>query len=230
MVGKQLAILALAAAALSGAAAAQEQPRTISVSAEGRVEAVPDMATVSLGVVKQAATAGKAMAAASEAAARVLARLADLGIDARDIQTRRLTLNPLWSDGGSNGRVKITGFSAVNALTVRVRDLDRLGAIMDAVIDDGANDFNGLNFGVTDPAPLVDQARARAVAEARNMAAQLAAGAGVDLGPVVSISEMGGGAPQPMRMEVVSMRAPVPVAAGEITLSVSVSMVFAIAQ
>jgi uncharacterized protein YggE len=229
MVGKQLAILVLAAA-LTGAAMADEAPRTISVSAEGQVEAVPDMATVSLGVVKEAATAGKAMAATSEAATRVLARLADFGIDPRDIQTGQLTLNPVWSDGGSTGRAKITGFSAVNSLTVRVRDLGRLGAIMDAVIDDGANDFNGLNFGVTDPAPLVDQARAKAVAEARSIAAQLAAGAGVDLGPVMSISEMGGGMPQPMKMDAMAMRSSVPIAAGEVALSVSVSMVFAIAQ
>jgi uncharacterized protein YggE len=229
MVSKQLAILALATALAGGAAsAAEDTARTITVAAEGRVEAAPDMAVISLGVVNEAATAGKAMSATSAAAARVLDRLAGFAIDPRDIQTSQLTLNPVWTSDADGGRSKITGFSATNALTVRVRDLDRLGEIMDAVIEDGANDFNGLSFAVAEPAPLIDAARARAVAEARSIAAQLAAGAGVGLGPVQSISEQGGGMPRPQMMEAFAARSAVPVAAGEVTLSVTVSMVFAI--
>ena len=231
MVSRQLAILALAAAlAGTGAVAGDDVPRTISVAAEGRVEAVPDMAVISLGVVNEAATAGTAMAATSAAAARVLDRLVGFGIEPRDIQTSQLTLNPVWSNAANEGRSKITGFSATNALTVRVRDLDRLGEIMDAVIEDGANDFNGLSFAVAEPAPLIDAARAKAVAEARSIAAQLAAGAGVGLGPVQSISEQGGGMPRPQMMEAFAGRSAVPVAAGEVSLSVSVSMVFAIEE
>ena len=158
MVSRQLAILALAAAlAGTGAVAGDDVPRTISVAAEGRVEAVPDMAVISLGVVNEAATAGTAMAATSAAAARVLDRLVGFGIEPRDIQTSQLTLNPVWSNAANEGRSKITGFSATNALTVRVRDLDRLGEIMDAVIEDGANDFNGLSFAVAEPAPRLQE-------------------------------------------------------------------------
>lgn len=234
MIGKQLGrplpilLLVLAMAGAAPVPAFAEAPaRTVSVSAEGRVEAVPDMATVSLGVVKEARFAGEAMAETSAATARVLERLAEFGIGPRDIQTSRLGLDPVWSHSTDNSRPKITGFTASSMLTVRVRDLSRLGEILDAVVEDGANDFNGLGFSVSDPDPLINKARALAVADARDMAAQLAAGAGVVLGPVQSISEQGGGRPQPLAMEMTAARG-VPVAAGEVTLSVHVSMVFAI--
>ena len=221
--------LALASA---GAALADKVQRQITVTGEGRVETVPDMATITLGVTNQAAEAGDAMAATSDAVARILDRLETAGIAPRDMQTRRLTLNPIWADRGRPGRERpgIAGFVASNTVFVRVRDLTELGAILDAVIADGANDFNGLEFGVQEPRPLADEARRRAVEDAMAKAQLLAGAAGVSLGPVLSMSEPGG-RPGPMRMEMDAVRSvSVPVAAGEVSISAVVSMVFAIAE
>lgn len=231
MFQRSLAAVAVIWALAAGAVWAEEGARRISVAGEGRVEAAPDMATITLGVTHEAKEAQEAMRATSDGVARVLERLGAMGIAARDLQTRQLSLNPVWSDRASSGGTgrRITGFVASNTVLVRVRDLAALGGILDAVIADGANDFNGLRFGVQDPDPLLDEARRRAVADAMARAALLAEAAGVPLGPVRSIDDHGGG--QPMPMAEMAMRASpggVPVAAGELTLTATVSMVFEI--
>ena len=228
---KRISIGILAAfLALAGGATAEQLPRQIVVSGEGRVETNPDMAMISVGVTHQADEARAAMAATSDALAQVLDRLTAVGLEPRDIQTRSLTLSPVWSHASSSmGRSKITGYVAGNTLQIRVRDLSELGRILGQVIGDGANDFGGLAFGVQDPAPLLDQARQAAVADAVAKANLLAAAAGVSLGQVQSITDHGNSSPAPMRMEMSAARdSGVPVAPGEISLSASVSMVFAI--
>ncbi len=221
------------AMALAGAVQAEPAPRQITVTGEGRIEAVPDMATITLGVTNEAAEARAAMDATSAAVAQVLDRLAALGLEPRDIQTRRFSLSPVWSNRGySEGeRARITGFVASNMVMARVRDIGSLAPVLDAVIAEGANDFNGLQFGVQDRKPMLEAARNAAVADGIKKARQLAQAAGVTLGPVMSIAEQGGGNPRPMMMEMAAARdASVPVAAGEITVTASVSMVFAIAE
>ena len=218
---------------LSGAAWAEPVERRITVTGEGRIEAAPDMATITLGVTHEAKEARDAMQATSEAVAKVLERLAAMGIAPRDLQTRQLSLNPLWSDSSVSGRDRrrITGFVASNTVMVRVRDLAALGGVLDAVIEDGANDFNGLRFGLQDSAPLMDEARQRAVADAMDRAKLLAGAAGVTLGPVLSIDEHGGGSVAPMAEMAMRMSAAgAPVAAGELTITANVAMVFAIAE
>jgi len=229
-------ILAAAAAAFvsicaTGPVRADEFQRQITVSGEGSVATTPDMATINLGVTHEAQEAGAAMAATSLATAKMLQRLADLGVEPRDMQTSSLSLNPVWSDRGSSasGKARITGFVASNSVQVRLRDLDGLGRIMDAVIADGANNFNGLRFSVQDPDPLMDLARKNAVADAIAKAQLLTGAAGVTLGPVLSMAEHGGA--RPMMMEMAAGRSSdVPIAAGEVTVSATVSMVFAIAD
>jgi hypothetical protein len=220
-----LAILVLSA----GAATAQmSERRQITVTGEGQVEAAPDMATITLGVTHQDEEAKAAMDATSDAVARVLQRLTELGVEARDMQTRNLSLNPVWSNrpsaqGADN---RITGFVASNTVLVRVRDLDGLGEVLDAVIADGANDFNGLSFSVQEPDPLMEEARRRAVQDASERARLLAEAAGVTLGPVHQIMDQsGGGAPIMMEMAAAA-RSGVPVAAGEVTLNANVTVIF----
>ena len=218
---------------LSGTAWAELVERRITVAGEGRIEAAPDMATITLGVTHEAKEARDAMQATSQAVAKVLERLSAMGIAPRDLQTRQLSLNPLWSDSSASGRDqrRISGFVASNTVMVRVRDLAALGGILDAVIEDGANDFNGLRFGVQDPAPLLDEARQRAVGDAMDRAKLLAGAAGVTLGPVLSIDEHGGGSVAPMAEMAMRMSAAgAPVAAGELTITANVAMVFAIAE
>ncbi len=230
---KTFAFLAAMMAAMAAGVASAEE-RRISVSGTGTVQVAPDMATITLGVTNENAEASAAMQATSEAVAQVLARLNEMGIEDRDVQTRDLSLSPVWSGrNAQNGdQPKITGFVASNRVFVRVRDLSQLGQIMDAVIQDGANDFGGLSFGVQDPKPVQAQARAQAVADAMTKAEQLAQAAGIALGPVESIAEQGGGVHPMAEMRAMSMAdaGGIPVAGGEIDVSVNVSMVFAISE
>jgi len=234
--GKTLKKIAFLAAILAVTAAglAHAEERRISVDALGIVQAAPDMATITLGVTNEDAEASNAMQATSDAVAQILTRLEGMGIEDRDVQTRDLSLSPVWSgrNSASGEKPEISGFVASNNVQVRVRDLTQLGTIMDAVIQDGANNFGGLSFGVQDPAPLQAQARARAVAEATAKAEQLAQAANVTLGPVQQISERVG-AVQPvaqMRAMNLSEAGNVPVAGGEISVSVTVSMEFGISD
>lgn len=205
----------------------------ITVTGEGSVEAKPDMATVTLGVMTEAATAAEAMAANSVQLGAVLEQLRAGGIADRDIQTSGLSLNANWQQPDGETSPRIVGYQAMNQLTVRVRDLDALGGVLDRTIQDGANAFNGLSFGLADPLPALNEARKRAVADAVARAKLLTQAAGVTLGPVVSITEGGGmGGPVPMfRMAAdAAGAAPVPVAAGEISTTASVTMVFELVQ
>lgn len=202
----------------------------LTMSGEGRIEAAPDMATVSLGVVSEAATAAAALAGNSDEVARVLANLRAAGLEARDIQTTGLSLGPVWTQVDREAAPRITGYSARNGVTVRVRDLDALGGILDAAVKDGANTLDGLAFGMQEPGPLMDEARRRAVADARRRAEIVAEAAGLRLGRVLSVSEGGGGGgPVPQfRMDAAMVAEAVPVAGGEVGLAARVTMVWEI--
>lgn len=223
-----LATAALALALPLGAQADTAAPGRISITAEGRVDAVPDMATVSLGVVTRDRTAAAALAANSTAVARVLDTLAAAGIDRRDLQTTGLSVNPDW-DHSATGEGRIRGYVASNQVTARVRDLAVLGPVLDAAVKDGANTLNGLSFALADPGPAMQEARARAVAEARARAEVLAGAAGVDLGRVLSITEGGTAPDMPFpALRSAAMEA-VPVMQGEVAAVVSVTIVWEIA-
>ncbi|WP_299200930.1 SIMPL domain-containing protein [uncultured Tateyamaria sp.] len=210
---------------VAGAVAAQDDGPVLSVSGEGRVAVAPDMAMISLGVVHVDKTAGDAMAKVSADATALIAVLSEQGIEARDIQTSQLNVNPVWSGFDSTDR-QITGFEARNAVTVRVRDLDGLGGVLDQVLEVGANTFNGLQFQLQDPSAAEAEARAAAVRDAMEKAAQLSEAAGVTLGPVLSLSE-GGQTARP-EMFAAARSADVPIAAGELAVTARVSMSFSL--
>ncbi len=200
----------------------------LTVTGTGTVSRAPDMAVISLGAAARAESAAAAMDETSAATAAILAQLQQAGVAPRDIQTSTLSLRPLYdtpsSKGGSDPR--ITGYDASNTVTIRIRALDDLGGILDAALNSGANTFHGLRFALQDPAPALDEARRRAVAEAMRKAALYADAAGVALGPLRDLSESGGGnAPMMMRAE---MAESVPVAAGELEVEARVTMVFSI--
>lgn len=223
-------VLMLSLASLGAARADEPAKPSLTVTGQGMVEAVPDLATVSLGVTTQDASAAAAMAANSSALSAVMERLSATGIEPRDIQTSNLSLNPNWQhspDGSAPPR--ITGYVATNQVTVRVRDVARLGAVLDAAIGDGANTLNGITFGMQDDAALQDEARTRAVQDARSRAQVLAGAAGVQLKRIVSITEGGGYAPpMPMYRMEAAMAADVPVAQGEIGIGASVTVIYEI--
>jgi uncharacterized protein YggE len=241
LAGAMMLALPLAGASLSaghgagsglGAAMAQAEtaPRQISVSGTGQVDLAPDMATVRIGVTHQDEDAAAAMQQTSDKVAAMLARLTELGIESRDVQTAGLSLNPVWRDTpAQQGQPMPWGFEASNVVSLRLRDIAALGEVLDALVSDGANRLDGISFGLQEPEAAMDEARRLAVADAQRKAALYAEAAGVGLGQVISLSEQGGGMPRPMMMEMAAMRADsVPVAAGEVGISASVQMVFAL--
>jgi uncharacterized protein YggE len=229
-------LLALTAALfLSATAVATAQTAPVSgftVSGEGIVDVAPDIAVVTLGVTTEATTAAAALKANSDEQAKVLAALAEAGVDARDIQTSGLNLSPLWdSRGYEDGRPRVTGYQASNMVTVRVRDLASLGGLLDLVVTTGANQLNALTFGLADEKPARDEARKRAVADAMARAELYAQAAGVTLGKITAFTEtMSYQPPQPMYREAAAMDSGVPVAGGEVAVTASVMITFAIGE
>jgi uncharacterized protein YggE len=225
------ASLAIILLSVGGAPAWSQSNGTITVSGEGVVSAVPDMAVITMGASAETETAKSAMDETSDITAAILQRLTEAGIDARDIQTSDLSLNPIWSNrSSSDERPRIDGYQASNRVTVRVRDLDALGSILDAVLTDGANRLGGLQFTLADPDPLMDEARRRAVADARDRAQLFAEAAGVELGALRSLSENGARMPRPEMMSMArASDGAVPVAQGEAELRAGVTLVYEIA-
>jgi uncharacterized protein YggE len=204
-------------------ALAEENAAFISVIGTGTVEAPPDIATLMIGVTAEGATAAEALAKNSAAVDAVITRLTATGIESRDLQTSNLSLNPNWT-GYDGGQPSISGYVAYNTLTVRVRRLDSLGAVLDAAVTVGANTLNGLTFGLADPAPVLDEARKAAVADARARAELLAEAAGMTLGRLTAIRDAAASVdPVPMfRAEVEAT--PLPVEGGALGLSASVTL------
>lgn len=226
------ALLVVAILQVLPAAAQTGADRLITLTGTGTVEAVPDMATVTVGVTHHAKTAVEALEMVNNSTRRTQERLEAAGIEPRDLQTSGLSLAPRWErrESGQN-RQEIIGYVASNQITVRVRDLAVLGPVLDEVVAVGANSFGGLQFGVADPAPLLQRARRQAVRDGLRNARIYAAAAGVTLGDVVSITESGGYSPRPapmMRAEM-AMADAVPISEGEVSFSVTVNMEIAIA-
>ncbi len=222
------ALLALSLAPAAALAQAELPDRRIAVGGEGEVSAAPDMATISLGVAATAPEARAAMDAMNAAADSLLARLTAEGVAPRDVQTGSLRLSQprVFNDAVSGAG----DFEAATDLDIRVRDLEALGPLLDALIDEGANRLNSIAFGLADPAPMIEAARRAAIADAQARATLYAEAAGLSLGPVLSITEGGSAAPRPesfARAAAMSDQG-VPVAGGEITVSARVDMVLAL--
>jgi len=178
----------------------------LEVSAEGRTTRVPDLATIRAGVTTQAPTAAAALSDNAARMARVLARLRRAGLAERDIQTASVQLSPQYRYA-ENQPPAVTGYQAANSVAVRFRDVARAGAILDALVSEGANQIDGPNLSVSEPDAALDEARADAVARARTKAALYARAAGLKVARIVSIAEAGQDAGGPDRPPVVFARA-----------------------
>lgn len=228
-----LALILAIALPAAGPAAAQGETPTLTVSGEGSVRAVPDIATIRLGVVTDGKTASEALAANSASAARMIETLKAGGVAAKDIQTGQLSVQPRYAEmqrTRAGEAPEVVGYQVVNEVAVTVRDFDALGGILDRVVGAGTNRMNGIGFGLADDTATADEARRRAVADARRRAGVLAEAAGVRLSRILSISE-GGGVVRPMQAAPM-MRAEamdVPVERGELEVSASVTIVWEIA-
>jgi uncharacterized protein len=194
------AALVLAAAAFAGVAAperasglADQEGRSITVSGLGSVTTTPDRAEFSFGVERRAATAREAFSAVTAAIRKVVDAARAQGIAAADIQTQQIGVNPVYTEDGS----KISGYSASSSVSVKLADLSRSGALIDAVVQAGANQVFGPSLTASDRDERYREALAKAVADARSKAQALASATSVTLGSATSVVEGGASAPQP---------------------------------
>lgn len=209
-----------------------EPPPQIVVNGAGEVQAAPDEATVQLGVVAQSDNARQAQSEASRIAGAILAAVARLGVPEKAVQTSQLVLTPRYEQPDPQQRgyrdPRIVGYEASNVVSIRLEDLTKIGPVIDAGIEAGANRVDGVGFGLKDDAAARRQALEMAVAEARAKASTLASAAGVSLGPILEIQESGVAVykPQMAMRGMVSMEARMaadtPVSPGEITVSANV--------
>lgn len=233
-------ILALALAAAlpmtanaqtSTPAIAQAEGTLLSVSATGEASRTPDIATLSTGVVTQAADANTAMRDNATQMDRVIAALRAAGIAERDIQTSGINLNPQYRYA-ENMPPAITGYQASNTVNVKVRELAKLGKVLDTLVAQGANQINGPSFGLDKPEAALDEARLAAVKKAQAQARTYANALGLQVKRIISISEGGASLPRPPMPMMRAMAADAgyaketSVAPGESSVAVSVEMVF----
>jgi uncharacterized protein YggE len=210
----------------------------ITVSASGDAALAPDIAYLNLSVVREAATARDALTANSAAMAEVLAAMKAFGIEDRDLQTVGFSINPQYvypKPEEVQTPPKIVGYQVQNGLSVRVRDLAKLGEVLDSAVTLGVNSGGQVSFGNDNPDAALESARVAAMKNAVGKAKVLVEAAGAKLGKIVSISEnYDRPFPQPIMakaaMDMAAAPESVPVAAGENTYSVTVNVAFEISQ
>ena len=221
-----LSVLATLSLLTLPAAANDDDHRSITVIGNGEVRSTPDIATMSIGVGTEAATPATALAANAKRMTEVMARLKKAGIEDKDLQTSRLTIWPVYA--GQDRPREIIAYSVSNQLAVTIRDLSRLGAILDQAVLEGANQVNGPSFMLANPTPHLNNARDAAITDAIAKAERYAAAANVTLGQVLSIDETVSSPSFPKLNRAQAMDASTPIAPGETALSASVTMRFSI--
>lgn len=178
----------------------QKPANTISVSGEGKVTAVPDLATVNIGVLSQGTTAVDVKNQNNQKVNKVIDYIKAQGIDPKDINTSQFSFYP--QQNYNSGQPVITGYQGNQTITVKVRGVDKsqdqLNKILDGAVNNGANQIDAVSLTIEKPTDLQNQARKLAIDDAKNKAQELAKEAGLNLGKVVSLSENSGGYPGPL--------------------------------
>lgn len=219
----------LGGAALPARAAEPARWSTVRVIGEGRATAAPDVAVAFLGVEALAPDLSAATADANDRMRRVLEALSAAGVAKKDVQTSRYDIAIDRSSQSRGGPPPVSGYRVASEVRVTVRDVGKVGRVIDAAVKAGANASRGLTFRKEDPSPERNRALSSAVADARSKAEALAKAAGRELGEVLEISEDGG--LRPLRTEgfrAMAAASDVPVEAGELQLSVRVEVAFAL--
>lgn len=219
----------MSASAQSPPVAASESGTLLSISSQAEAKRAPDIATLSAGVVTQAADANAAMRTNATEMTKVVAAIRAAGIADKDIQTSGVNLNPQYRYA-ENQPPAITGYQASNTVNIIVRDITKTGKILDALVATGANQVNGPSFDVEDKEAAFDEARRAAVEKAKGRAAMYANTLGLRVRRIVSISEGSGYDPPRPMMSMAKMEsspaADTPISPGESTLSVNLAIVF----
>ncbi len=216
---------------------------TITVTGRGMVAAQPDYATVRMGAVIQRDQANLAMDDVNGIMNRAIVEIVRLGIPRSRIQTTGLMLNPVYTQPprpvdrgvGVPAQPTIAGYRASNTIRIRVDDLDRVGYVIDEAVTAGANQFEGISFGLENETPQRQQALSEAATEARAKARSIASALGVELGPVLDVSEGGGQIVRPqeryMAMSAAREQAGgTPIQPGEMEIEAQVQVTYLIAR
>lgn len=226
-----VAALAAGLAATPAAAEGWENARTVIVTGNGEATKAPDMAYLTLGVEADGATASEALRKNSAQMEATLKTLREAGVERKDIQTSNLSVGARYDYSREGGAPRLIGYQATNTVSVKLRNLDKAGGVIDRAVSSGSNRLDSISFGFADPKPLFNDARKAAVADARERASLYAEAAGVKLGRVLQISDNFTSAPGPypvaMRADALEAKA-VPIAAGEQSIGASVTVVYAI--
>ncbi|PLR28779.1 hypothetical protein SGCZBJ_01115 [Caulobacter zeae] len=197
-----LALSAIPAAAQSNDAAFRAT--TFNLSASGETAIAPDMATITLGVQTEGASAAAALSANGTAMNKVIAALKKAGVAERDIQTSNLNVNPQYVYE-QNQPPRLTGYQASNQVTILARDLSKLGQTVDAAASAGANTVSGISFGLQNPQKAEDEARIKAVAALKAKSDLYARATGYKVVRLVSLNEAGGYTPSPQPVPMFAM-------------------------
>lgn len=205
--------------------------RTLAVTGTGRATLTPDLAYINIGVHTENVSVSEAMAENKTQTQKVTDAIKAEGIDPKDIQTTNFNVYPMQKTTPS-GQPMGTSYTVDNSVFVTVRDMSKLGTLLDSAAQNGANNINGIQFDVADKTTALSGARKEAVKNAEELAKELAAAAGVQLGPIQSINVNSNNVPLPMYGmgggAASAVSAAVPVSAGQMILSVDVNLVFQI--
>ena len=209
----------------------QSRPEArVIVNGEGSVTVQPDYARITTGVTTRARTVKEATDANTKLMGAITTALRDLAIEQKDIQTSRFSVQPVYAPAQPNTEPKLSGFSVSNQLNVTIRQIAMVGTIIDRLVAAGANDLGGVEFLHSDLSKALDRAREAAVADARRKAELYARAAGLELGRVAWLTEDPSFAP-PGRTKALraagGLASPVPIASGEDTLRVQITVGFA---
>jgi uncharacterized protein YggE len=201
----------------------------LNVSSNAEATRIPDVARISAGVVTQAVDSNGALRANAQQMDKVMAAIKKSGIAERDVQTSGVNLNPQYKYE-DNKAPQIIGYQASNTVNIKVRDISKLGQVLDALAAQGANQINGPMFSIDQPEPVYDQARMDALKKAQARADTYAKALGLRVVRIVSIDENSNGGFQPMAVLSAAPRAAKefnsPISPGETTLSVTLNVVF----
>ncbi len=209
------------------------QQEGIWVTGEGEVSVTPDIANLRLGIEAQTETVNEALSQATEAMNEVMDTLTDNGVAEKDIQTQYFNIRKVTRWDRDKEEEVVIGYRVTNIVTAKIRDIDKAGSIIDAVVEAGGDltRVDSISFSVDDPTAYHEEARAKAIADAKSKAEQLAELAGVTLGKPTYISEGGIQMPIPRVMVeemVQKAAAPTPITPGEMEISLTVQIVYAI--
>ncbi len=216
-------------AGFAGASSTEPRP-SITVNGNGKVVYVPDMGYIHVGVSSDAWTAAEAWKKNEKIVKKIFEALKQHGVEEKDLKTSNLSLQPRYLYK-PNEEPQFLGYTASYDLSVTVRDLDQMGTLLDSMVDAGANRNMSISFGCSKFDELLDEARAKAVAEARKKANLYVTGAGAKLGDVLGISDTPYYPPQYYRVDALAVKegkAPLPVAPGEQELTVTITITWAI--